>query len=766
MSFNLKFIQLPLIILMIAGTLPVSAQLSYGGEPYNWSDKRVDLSIPTIATEALDMDRITAEDAVNDFTAGIPFRFGIGNDVNYSIHQYGQWVDDVESGYSLWQLGIHCPDAKSINLTFSEYQVPKGGKLYIYSADRQDYLGSFDHRNVNESGILATGIIHSDKVIIELLVPTNRKQQTKLTVGQIVHGYRRVLRNERIEMLGEDDRGPFGSSGNCHNNVICPVGSDWQLEKHSVVLIVIGNYLCSGVLVNNTANDGRPYILSAHHCMPTGSNNVSNWVFYFNHDSPTCNGSTGPTNQSISGATFRAKRAGSDFALVEMSSSPPASWNAHYAGWDRSDSENITNSVGIHHPAGDVKKISFDNDAPIKMPLDGTQVWVIDAWDDGVTETGSSGSPLFNQDHRIVGQLYAGTSACIGTNENNGYDIYGRFGISWSTGSSTSTRLKEWLDPGNTGVTVLDGYPTAYNANEYDVAAINVSGISPMVCGNSITPVLTLRNNGSVVLTTCTITYQLNSETQQTMVWNGSLGFNESTQVTLPTMSYSTSVNSLSVSVSNPNNVQDQNTNNNTLNINFNADLSDSFAVRLALTFDEYPEETNWTLRNANNQIIYTSGGQSYNESYAETTIHVEFCLPQGCYTFNIFDTEGDGICCQYGQGSYVLSGPTGFVIANGGNFNASQTVPFCVDETLNIETEDAQELAIYPNPAQDILNIQHPTRIESVTIRDVTGKLVSSSQPFDFSTQVSVVQIPNGIYLCHIVTEGGTYIQKLVVRH
>lgn len=745
--------------------MPLKAQLSYGGEPYNWSDKRMDHSIPTIPMEPIDLEQVAAEDAVNDFTPGIPFRFGIQHSVNYSIHQYGQWIDDAVSGYSLWQLAIECPEAKSINLTFSEYVIPKGAKLFIWSADRQEYLGSFDHRNMDASGIFATGLLHTDKVVIELLVPTSQKHQTKLTIGEVVHGYRRVLRNERAEALDNEDRGPFGSSGNCHNNVICPVGSDWQLEKRSVVLIVMSNALCSGALVNNTANDGRPYILTANHCVPF-SNNVSNWIFYFNHDAPTCNGSSGPINQSISGATFRAKRAGSDFALVEMSSAPPAAWNAHYAGWDRSDNENITNTVGIHHPSGDVKKISFDYDPPVKYFLDGTQVWVIDAWDDGVTETGSSGSPLFNQHHRIVGQLFAGTSACIGTNENNGYDIYGRFGISWNTGVNTNARLKEWLDPLNTGTMTLDGYPTAYTANQLDVAAMSISGVNPMVCGNSITPVFTLRNNGTNTLTSCTITYQLNDQPQQTMQWTGSLAYNQSAQVTLPTLTYNTSVNTLTVSVSNPNNSQDQNTSNNSVSLNFNADLSaNSYPIRLTLTFDDYPDETSWNLRNANNQIIYTSGG-TYSEAYAGTTIEVEFCLPEGCYTFNIIDSQNDGICCQYGQGSYVLKGPNGVVIASGGNFGSSQSVPFCVDQTLSVEENNAQDLNIYPNPAQDVLTIQHSTRIKSVVIRDITGKVVSYTKPFDFSTQISVALMSSGIYLCHIETEGGSFIQKLAVRH
>ena len=93
---------------------------------------------------------------------------------------------------------------------------------------------------------------------------------------------------------------------------------------------------------------------------------------------------------------------GSDVALIELSATPPAAWGVEYAGWDAS-SANHTSAVGIHHPSGDVKKICFEDDAPYTDVTGGAQVWWIDAWELGVTEPGSSGSPLFNQDHRIIG---------------------------------------------------------------------------------------------------------------------------------------------------------------------------------------------------------------------------------------------------------------------------------------------------------------------------------------------------------------------------
>jgi len=597
------------------------------------------------------------------------------------------------------------------------------------------------------------------------------------------------LKNEFAEEV--DNRGPFGSSGNCHNNVICPVANDWQIEKRSVVLILLGGSMCSGVLVNNTANDGTPYILTANHCTP-GNNNVSNWIFYFNHDSPTCNGSNGPTNNSISGATFRAKRAGSDFALVQMSSTPPSAWNPHYAGWDATDTENVTNSIGIHHPSGDVKKISFDDDAPSKQNYDGTQIWWVQNWEDGVTEGGSSGSPLFNQQHRIIGQLFAGSSACQGTQENSGDDVYGRFGISWNTGGSASSRLREWLDPGNTGTLVMNGYPDGFVQVALDAAATGINGVSAVVCGNQVSPVLVLHNNGTQTLTSCTIGYQLssctigyqlNGGTTQSFVWTGSLATNQSTNVNIPAITTGVISNTLVVTVSNPNGNTDQNAGNNSFTYNFSAIPGDNHAISFPgdnhaisfeLTFDEYPEETSWTLRNEANQIVYTSSGTSYDDSYAETTINLEFCIPDGCYTFNIFDTEDDGICCQYGNGSYELTDENGETLAEGGNFDASdeggnfdasETTPFCLT-SVGVKELSTANMVLYPNPANDVLTIQHKEVIQLISIRDITGKLILSVNPNAALFEVNTLGLATGVYTCEVKTAKGIAVEKLLIRH
>eukprot|EP01034_Spumella_vulgaris_P012058 gene12058-15340_t len=151
----------------------------------------------------------------------------------------------------------------------------------------------------------------------------------------------------------------------------------------------------------------------------------------------------------------------SDFLLVEFNAPIPSAYNVYYNGWDRNNTA-AGSGVGIHHPAGDIKKISTYTDALTNGNWTGTPSgshWVV-VWSPttngtGVTEGGSSGSPIFNQNKRIVGDLSGGSSFCSSTDSP---DLYGKFSYSWQTaGGSNSQRLSPWLDPTGTNASTLDG---------------------------------------------------------------------------------------------------------------------------------------------------------------------------------------------------------------------------------------------------------------------------------------------------------------------
>ena len=183
-------------------------------------------------------------------------------------------------------------------------------------------------------------------------------------------------------------------------------------------------------------------------------------IFYFNFQSPICYLLPGPTNYSISGAWKLSDAYKSDFSLLEFMEPIPPHYDAYYAGWDsRGTSNKPTHTASIHHPKGDTKKWSYDHHQPIPdsrygLPLFPNAFWKIDNWEDGVTEGGSSGGPLFDQNGRVVGQLLGGYSDC----DNHGAsDWYGKMSWSYNSDPDPTDRLIDRLDPGWTGITHLNG---------------------------------------------------------------------------------------------------------------------------------------------------------------------------------------------------------------------------------------------------------------------------------------------------------------------
>lgn len=596
------------------------AQIQQGGQPLHWGE-----SSPTVAYKtfpALDLDVLSAEDAVTATMKDAPWRFGIEHDVNWTMSTHGSWSE--EDGMRVWRLGVQAEGATSWSFYLSRFVVPKGGELLVWNGDRTHFMGAFNHLNVKDWEGLALSVMEGAQVVLEYREPLSIPATGEIEVAQVVQGYRSLLRREAELQAEMSAAGPFGNSGACNINVNCPEGDDWQVENQSVALIVNGGFAaCSGALVNNTNNDGTPYFLTANHCL--GSPN--SWTYYFNHESATCNGSTGPTNNSISGGTLLVANGGSDVALIELSSTPPSSWGVEYAGWDASSATH-TSAVGIHHPSGDVKKICFEDDAPYQSSTGGAQVWWIDAWELGVTEPGSSGSPLFNQDHRIIGQLYGGAAACSGSVNNGAYDFYGRFDVSWGLGVS------QYLDPNGSGTLVLDGYPTGFNpdngctdptACNYSPQAINDDGSCTVnddcgVCGGD-----------NSTCGGCTNPAACNYDAEA-VVDDGSCVING-------------------------------------VNLTF------------TLLTDNYPGETTWSIADGGGNVILEGGPYNSNQ----TTYTASACVTTGCYTLTVNDSYGDGL--QYGGvvGNYTLVDGDGQVLAQmiaSGNFGSQAVDDFCVEAT------------------------------------------------------------------------------------
>jgi len=322
----------------------------------------------------------------------------------------------------------------------------------------------------------------------------NTKKLVLYLVLFLCHSQTVIFSNSNVEKpLLVEQNSSYSLDGSDLININCPQGSEWQNEKRGVVYFTYphehdNDCKCSGSLINNTSLDGRQYVLTAKHCLHGSVDSLEKATFHFNYESINCAGTTTTSEQKITGCKVRAWSEDSDFLLLEITDPIPAHYNVYFNGWNRLATP-ANSSVGIHHPATDLpKKISLDADAcnfaqdileegdNFNLSKNPENYWSAN-FDEGDTHAGSSGSPLFDENHRIVGQLL-GTIPPSGEDR---YANYGRFDISWDNGieGDSCHSLKYWLDPLNTGEMSIEGrsapYPnlTINNFNYQDIYFTN-----------------------------------------------------------------------------------------------------------------------------------------------------------------------------------------------------------------------------------------------------------------------------------------------------
>ena len=435
------------------------SQLSLNTEPRSFKLESPLININTITMSSLNFEKISKEDQY-DMKIGLPYRFGYNFSVDIDFFNDADFIV-LDNGDKLYQLIIHSPQAYSINFIFDNFYLPEDTELFIYNEDKSHTIGAFTNQNNKSFNRFSTTPVSGDKIVIEYYQPNYIIESAQINISNIIHGYKNLFSNE--------SRG-YGDSAACNNNVNCPDAQPWNDEISSVVLTLTdgGTRLCSGALINNTNQDFEMYFLTSETCL----GGHEDWIFMFNYESESCDNEDGPTDQTLSGATLLTHHHESDYALLRIEESPPEYFDVYFSGWDKRD---ITpqNCISIHHPVGDIKKISYHEGYAISdgwYENDGSH-WRIAEWDSGITEPGSYGAPLFNNNNHIVGQLHGGESSC----DDNIDDYYGKLSHSWDLG------LAQWLDPNNSGISILDGIGVietpdpqlSYNQSSFDFLIVD-----------------------------------------------------------------------------------------------------------------------------------------------------------------------------------------------------------------------------------------------------------------------------------------------------
>ena len=432
---------------------------------------------PTYTIAPPNMEEVKAEDLARDKN-GMFYRIGVASSASITPTSAGLWTT-LPNGDKIWQLKVKATGAEALSFLFSTFKLYDNASFWV-----QDMQGKALYKTLTKNDVLDhfqqhVELCFGDEMVLNLLEPAGTKA-SEFYLDQIMFDYRSTG-NPNVNKINESDA--------CQVNVNCtPEGNNWQDEKRGIarILVVDGNQQgwCSGTLINNTSQDCKPYFLTALHCGVTSTTaNFNQWKFYFRYEATAC---TNPTsvgtlaNNVITGCVKKATSndgggdTGSDFLLVQLGSTAneaatittlkSANFNAYWNGWDANNTAS-NNGVSIHHPAGDIKKISAytTNTTTAGWNGNGVQshwqmVWSATTNGHGVTEGGSSGSPLFRYNggsSRVIGTLTGGGSFC---NATSSPDYYGKMSYHWQSNTTAGNiPLKNFLDAGNTGLLVLNG---------------------------------------------------------------------------------------------------------------------------------------------------------------------------------------------------------------------------------------------------------------------------------------------------------------------
>jgi lysyl endopeptidase len=378
-------------------------------------------------------------------------------------------LEVLQSGISEWILDIESSNAMGLCVYFNDFHIPVGGSLFFESqAEFSSTIfqeGPVRSDENNNHGRWASGDIPGDVIRIIYRQPSSSIGTARLGIMGIGYFVKGVTR-------GSDD---------CEVDVMCPEGDSWQCERDATVRLRVsqdgGIYYCSGAMVNNTDFDCRQLLISAFHCADAVEEDE--WAYLkvrYNYEYTECGGTVSINSHARTGvipltnsddATSQGFN-GSDFLLVEVEDLIPETWTPFYAGFDASGEAGHT-GVSIHHPGGDRKKISNYTNPLTSYNIGGAGshwrvYWTATETNHGVTEGGSSGSPIFSENHQIVGTLSSGLSACVNGGAGGGTgpyqpDFYGKMSYHWDGPNPIpdSQKLKHFLDPSGSGQTIVHG---------------------------------------------------------------------------------------------------------------------------------------------------------------------------------------------------------------------------------------------------------------------------------------------------------------------
>ena len=698
----------------------VALSISIQAQVHTFSPAGFGKEIPTTEILAPNVVQLNQEDALRD-KQGLLYRVGIARTVNISPQNAGIW-STLPNGDRQWKLRMHAEGAEALSFLFQTFKLYGGTTLEIKNNKGELLHSVLTQKDVEDHFMYNAALCSGDEMVLVLTEPLH------VTPSELFMD--RIMYNYRSTQTSSDEK--INESEACEVNVNCtPVGDNWQDEKRGVarIYVVEGNQAgwCTGSLVNNLANDCKPLFLTALHCgVNCSAADFNQWKFYFRYESPNCqNPNTAGTLDDyfingcvkLSDSGDGGGSTGSDFLLVQLgtvanqastiTTLKSANFNAYWNGWDANNTA-TTGGTGIHHPAGDIKKISTFSGNTVSSSWGSTPnthwrlIWTANANGHGVTEGGSSGSPIFNNSSgRIVGTLTGGGSYCNATNQP---DFYGKVSYHWiSNGTTNNRRLKPFLDPANTGALTQNGSANPCSAG----GTLCIPSISN-ACDEYI---------GGVELNT------INNTSSCTA--GGYIDYGNISTTLAKGTAYSVTITPGITGQANP-----------------GAYTDDEIAIWI-----DYNNDMDFT--DAGEQVGYVLVATGWSNVF-------NFTVPMSAAT---------GAVNMRVRISYSPDGAIDPCAVS--TYGESEDYTVIITGPAGVNELDANLVSIYPNPTENKLSIalgELAKETQQIDVLDITGKLVRQlGQPNSSIAELELNGLAQGIYHVVISTQQGTITKQVI---
>lgn len=487
---NKKLVLISLILGVFHCSFNVDAQISLPGKPYsyaletNQADSRISLTpklfiLPKILNDEMLLraaqEESRCENCIDYYGVGIDTYINVKSGNSFPV-----------KGGTIWLVKIESQNSYGLQLHFSAFKLPQKASLFVYNEDRTITLGAFTHVNNHIDNKFATQLISGKSITVEYFEASDNSFEGEVEIDRVIHSFK--------PWPGEVKSSEFERALPCTIDINCPDEAMFKDIKKAICRISVfdqNNYLAgraSGFLINNMHTIRKPYVLTSWHILsnPNSWNlqdRFDDWIFEFDYEADVCGSTFQPiSRQSHQGAsvvtgdeTLFMSSSGSDYLLLDLQTTTIENWlDVAYLGWDIRPDATYKRTLSIHHPDGDVKKISHDYEAPITVNtyvqnysifdrnINPKTDWKIN-WNKGITMGGSSGSPLMDYgSHLAIGYLRAGTSDCDinGNNVVSGPDYYSRLSNAWNLYNTSLFYypLGHYLDPYYTNTKILGNY--------------------------------------------------------------------------------------------------------------------------------------------------------------------------------------------------------------------------------------------------------------------------------------------------------------------